>query len=211
VNETPTSAAPPPLDPSHASRKEALDVVRPLLAAEETRSANLNARALGMITASSIVTAVAGLFAKDVLGNDAATLKRLGDSRDPALALLMASVFFLVLTVCLGVYALWPRRRQFIRSDPKIDATKEAELRQLATTDHLESWKHGDVANEDEIRKWALAATATVLADLRKFNGSKVLRLRAVYCSYAFAVVLIAADAGLFFLAGFSANEVGAQ
>lgn len=47
----------------HAARNEAIAALRPLVSAEEARMTNLNTRALGVISASSVVTAIAAFFA----------------------------------------------------------------------------------------------------------------------------------------------------
>jgi hypothetical protein len=169
---------------SHAARNEALGAVRPLVASEETRSTNLNTRALGVISASSIITALAGLFAKEVFSS--ASLQKLGDSKVPALVLLISSLVFLVATVISGVWTLLPRNRGFI------------------VPDGLDNWENKEAQaplDEALIRQQTLADLAEVLCSLRKFNKNKVQRLTITYVLYAIAVVVIAGDAGLFFVA----------
>jgi hypothetical protein len=169
---------------SHAARNEALGAVRPLVASEETRSTTLNTRALGVISASSIITALAGLFAKEVFNS--ASLQKLGDSKGPALVLLIGSLVFLVGTVICGVWTLLPRDRGFIEPDG------------------LDNWKK-DVGqpplDEALIRQQTLADLAEVLGNLRDFNKAKVHRLKITYILFASAVVAMAGDTGLFFVA----------
>jgi hypothetical protein len=173
---------PEPQD-SHEARNEALGAVRPLVASEETRSTNLNTRALGVISASSVITALAGLFAKEVFSS--AALQKLGDSKVPAFILLIASLVLLVSTVMCGVWTLWPRHRGFIKPDGLANWEKRTDQAPL---------------NEVLIRQQTLADQATELGSLRLFNEGKVRRLTMTYGLYAFAVLTIAVDAGLFFV-----------
>lgn len=172
---------PEPQD-GHAARKEAIDAVRPLVTAEETRSTNLNARALGVISASSVVTAIAAFFAKDVLGGS--SLEKLGDARTAAIVLLIVAVALLACTVLSGVRTLWPGTRLFIQPDG------------------LAAWAAGDaIADEATVRHQTLRDLAGVLTGLREFNTEKVRRLKTTYTLYALAVAAIAIDAGIFFAA----------
>jgi hypothetical protein len=167
---------------SHAARNEALGVVRPLVASEETRSTNLNTRALGVISASSVITALAALFAKEVFTS--ATLERLGHSKTPALVLLIVALVVLVATVMYGVWTLLPRKRDYV------------------SPNELSMWADPDsnaALNEVHIRQQALAELSKELKNLRTFNEEKVRRLKTTYFLYAIAVFVIALDATLFF------------
>lgn len=166
----------------HESRLEALEYLRPLVLAEEDRSTNLNGRALGIISGSAVVTAIAALFAKDVLDEEA--LKHLGSAEGFAIVLLTMAVGLLGLTVILGVRTLWPKER-------------------LAIEPHnINQWKFlGNTEPGEKIRLEALKDHADLLLDLRAFNAKKVKRLKRAYTFYALAVLAIAVDAGVFFCA----------
>jgi hypothetical protein len=163
------------------SQKEALEVLRPLVAAEETRSTNLNARALGVISASSVVTAIAAFFAKDLLTGTA--LAQLGKSEKPALVLLIVALVLLVVTVGAGVYTLWPRTRLIMEPDG------------------WEGWKSGTVQSGETVRQQTVKDLAGLLAGLREFNSGKVKRLKSTYFLYVGAVAAIGIDACAFFIA----------
>jgi hypothetical protein len=177
-----------PLDDSpeaHAARKEALDAVRSLVASEEQRSTNLNTRALGIISASSVVTAVAAFFAKDVWAGTA--LDNLDEPyRSGAVGLLIAAIACLGFAVIRGVMTLWPRARPLI------------------VPDDLAAWTHGQppLPSEEKVRAGILGDLAGQLIGLRQFNAKKVTRLKRTYLAYAIAVVLIAVDAVVFFVSG---------
>lgn len=167
---------------SHVARNEAVAAVRPLVTAEETRSTNLNTRALGVISASSVVTAIAAFFAKDVLGGT--SLQNLGASKTPAVVLLIFAVTVLAATVLCGVYTLWPRTKAFIEPDG------------------MAGWAQpgGQIGTEAAIREQTLRDLAAYLLNVRSFNDGKVKRLKATYVLYALAVLAIAVDAMLFFI-----------
>jgi hypothetical protein len=165
-----------------AAQNEALGALRPLVAAEDARTTALNGRALGVISASSVVTAIAAFFAKDVLTGDA--LATLGDSKKAAVWILIAAVVLLATAVISGVRALWPRSKDFI------------------SPDGLEDWANPQgqaIMDAEAIRTQTLRDLAAYLTSLRAFNGGKVKRLRLTYVLYALAVLVIAIDAVLFF------------
>jgi hypothetical protein len=168
-----------------AARGEALEAFRPLYLAEQQRMTNLNARALGVISASSIVTAIAGFFAKDALSGASGSLDQLGAARDWAIWLLIIGVGLLGISVLTGVWTLWPRDRATIK---------------LAD---LPPWADGGEATstKGEVMRQVLGTYAKAIKDLREFNAEKTWRLRATYFSFATAVSLIAVDAILFFQA----------
>lgn len=170
-------------DDLHLARGEALAAVRPLVAAEESRSANLNSRALGVISAGSVVTAIGAFFAKDLLTGT--SLDKLGASKAAAIDLLIAAVVLLGATVLYGVFTLWPRTRSFIEPDGiKAWSTAEGQTGM----------------SESRIRQQTLTDLAGYLIKLREFNAEKVERLQATYVLYALAVSAIAVDAVLFFV-----------
>jgi len=56
--------------PGDAALADAVKIVGEVMRNEETRFSNLNTRAVAVVSASSLVTALAGVFSKDVLGTD---------------------------------------------------------------------------------------------------------------------------------------------
>jgi len=163
----------------YESRKDALETLRPLITAEEQRSTNLNTRAAALISAGSVVTAIAAFFSKNVLEGTA--LDKLGGWEEPAILLLIAAVVALGCTIILAVWTLLPRTHYFMRPDD------------------LAKWKVEIVQDGELIRKQTLRDLAEILDNLREFNSQKVNRLKATYFTYAIAVIAIAIDACIFF------------
>jgi hypothetical protein len=88
--------------------------------------------------------------------------------------------------VLCGVWTLWPRGHSFIEPDG------------------LDNWANaaGQTSMDGAvIRQQTLVDLATQLTKLRRFSGHKVKRLRTTYVSYALALLVIAIDAGIFFVA----------
>jgi hypothetical protein len=70
-NEVTTASSIPPTGlPGDAALADAVKVLGDVMRNEETRFSNLNTRAVAIVSASSLVTALAGVFSKDVLGTD---------------------------------------------------------------------------------------------------------------------------------------------
>lgn len=56
--------------PKEAALPEAAKLLAEVTKNEETRFSNLNTRAVAVLSATSLITALAGIFSKDVLGKD---------------------------------------------------------------------------------------------------------------------------------------------
>lgn len=60
----------PPALPPKEALAEAVKVLGDVMKNEETRFSNLNTRGVAVLSATSLITALAGVFSKDVLGKD---------------------------------------------------------------------------------------------------------------------------------------------
>lgn len=93
--------------PATSALPDAAKLLQAAVGVEETRFNNLNSRAIALLSATSLVTALAGLFSKELL--DAT---KLGGSRTiVAVALLVTLILLVVTAGALVLNVLLPNRR----------------------------------------------------------------------------------------------------
>lgn len=175
--------------------KEIVDTLRPLVTSEETRSNNFNTRAAAVLSASAIVTAVSGFFAKDLYTEN---LKSLSERAEwvvlggvfLALGALGIAVFY-----CLGV--LLPKTR-FAYSREHIRAWV-GQAQQTPT-----GQEPAPIGDLPQSRAEVLARTAHELGwivyQLRGVNSDKANRLENAYKALGVAIIatiVLAISAGV--------------
>lgn len=96
-----------PITPSPAALPEAAKLVQAAAGVEETRFNNLNSRAIALLSATSLITALAGLFSKELLDTT-----KLGASRTIVAGALLGTLLLLVAVASALVWGvLVPNRR----------------------------------------------------------------------------------------------------
>lgn len=99
--------------PDDAALPEAAKLIQAAAGVEETRFNNLNSRAIALLSATSLVTTLAGLFGKDILGDD------LGEARSVVAGCLALTLVLLVLVATGLVWkVLVPGRRLTFGDNP---------------------------------------------------------------------------------------------
>jgi hypothetical protein len=202
---------------NEAALAEVLATVRPLVASEEGRTTALNSRALGVLQALAIVTAVGGFFGKDVvtqgfLDADKKPIRvdmgiwtgKLVTVAGEGLILVLA---VLVITTITALQALLPHRRVFFGTDIVADwlgapASTVTDARNPINT-HPGENPPPDTALPalSDIRRRAAWEIGGAYLNLQEFNAAKVKRLKRAYFCLGVAIVLAVA------LTGFLAYE----
>lgn len=154
--------------PTDLALPAASAVVQAAAGMEETRFNNLNSRAVALVSASSLVTALIGVFSKELLGE---TLRPV---RNWVAGSLVVAVVALVLSVSILIVGVLLPARRFTFGDNKI--TNPA----------------APLASAAEVQKEIWSEYTQVLADLQKRNGAKAQALHLAYLLYGLAVLAAA-------------------
>lgn len=140
----PASSAAESTDPAQMNSTalpEALKALGDAMKNEETRFSNLNTRAVAIISASSVITALAGLFAKEYF---ASTLKDL-DRLIALIGITTAVACLLLATAQIVLDVLRPKPRSIFGANPlvgvgQLPATAEA-VQRIVYAEYLGIWK----------------------------------------------------------------------
>lgn len=96
-----------PVVPPPAALPAAAELIRFAASTEETRFNNLNSRAIALLSATSLVTALASIFGKEIIDST-----KLGDTREFVAAALLTTLSLLVVVAATLVWkVLVPNRR----------------------------------------------------------------------------------------------------
>ena len=120
---------------------EATKIMMDVVRNEETRFSNLNTRAIALVSATSLVTALAAVFSKDLL---AATIT--GWGRTVGVAGMVLTIALLVLTATMAIArVLVPSSRLIFGDNSITDAldtlTSAAAVDKVAFTDYLQIYR----------------------------------------------------------------------
>ena len=144
-------------------------VIQDTVKNEEARFNNLNTRAVAVLSATALVTALAGFFAKDILGT---TLT--GDTRHFGLAGLSLTTIVLAVVAGIIVFGVLLPQRRFVFGNNEITDNPSALTTQAAV-------------QAEAYREYVMVYTTLV-----NRNSGKANALRAAYVTFFAAVGLIA-------------------
>lgn len=137
--------------PTGSALPAGLQIIMTVVANEETRFSNLNTRAISLLSASSLITALAGLFSKDILGESLG-----GAAGFVAVMLMIVLVGLLSTAAVLVVSVLMPGKRAlFGRGDDVFDSDKVSDVETVQTiafdefSEILETLRH---RNADKVK-----------------------------------------------------------
>ena len=156
-------------NPQDAALAEAVKIMGDIMKNEETRFSNLNTRAVAVVSATSLVTALMGVFSKDLIGKDFT-----GWGRRAGAYGAMSAVALLALTagiVVIGVLA--PKARLLFGGNALVDAP-------------------ATVADANEVDRVAFRDYLDIYTNLSIRNKEKAQNLNAAYYSFFGAVLVIA-------------------
>lgn len=164
-----TSSTLPTGVPGDEALADAVKIVGDALRNEETRFSNLNTRAVAVVSASSLVTALAGVFSKDVLGPDFTGWGRgVGSVGLCLTVLLLAVVAVIIVWKVLAPAPRWLFGNNPLTENPA-SVTTALEANRIAYSEYL-----------------------TIYAGLLARNKGKAEALTAAYWCFLGAVALIA-------------------
>jgi hypothetical protein len=150
---------------------------------EETRFNNLNTRAVGVLTIASLVTAIAGFFAKDVQSTMAFSRGWVRGLCAGLLAAALALLAFSALLTVLGV--LWPRRRALFGQNSLTTAPTTFQdslaVQRLIITEYSKIARTLQARNRAKARSLTLAYSAVAAAVLTITTAGIAFALNAVF------------------------------
>lgn len=169
----------PPVPPTGTALKPAADLLSAAAGTEETRFNNLNNRGIALISASSLVTALVGVFAKDLFGT---TYKSIRILVACGLILTLAALLAAVAVIVIGV--LMPGRRSVFGDNPITSNPS-------GLTNDTDVW----AIQWDEYRQ--------VLATLHNRNARKASAINLAYWLYGSAALFGTASVGAVLICAF--------
>jgi hypothetical protein len=166
--------------PSDLALPDALAVIQDASNNAETQFSNLNTRGVAILSATSLVTALAGFYAKDILGTTYMGWRREVGIAGLVLTLAWLSIVAVIVVVCV----LKPTHRLFFGDNDITD-------RPTGLTSAL------------EVKRVAFKEYRQVLADLYEKNQKKAIALKRAYWSFLAAVVSIALTVAIITVANY--------
>lgn len=155
--------------PQAPALEDAAKLLQAATGVEETRFNNLNSRAIALLSATSLVTALAGLFSKDLL--DAT---KLGESRTIVAWSLLLSLILLVVAAAVLVWkVLLPNRRVTFGNNGLTNSP-------------------GDIADKADVHAVAFSEYLQIHSSLVERNKAKADALHLSYRAFLAAVIVIA-------------------
>ena len=147
---------------------------------EETRFSNLNSRAIALVSATSIVTTLAGVFSKDLIGKDVSSVFSNAVRWIAIVGLTVALLLLLATALWASLGVLLPKQRYVFGDNdllPKPGVTPNA------------------IADAETLQRLVVSEYRTIATNLAKRNSRKASALNKSYACFLAAVITIGATA----------------
>lgn len=167
AGQSETPAVPPAL-----ALPEAAKLMQSAASLEETRFSNLNSRAIALLSATSLITALAGLFSRELLDTT-----KLGDSRTIVAWALLGTLVLLVVVATTLVWKVLVPSRRFIFGNN--DLTNSP----------------ANIVDASAVHTVAFSEYLQIHSSLVERNRSKASALHFAYWVFVAAVIVIAIGA----------------